>query len=291
MLYSGGPKEPITVDLVLFAILPALVLSVYVLPFWLIAGVFTYFTLRPLQLLGAAPYALVGLGVGETTAWVLVVDFSRWAIAYAVVGVVSGLAGYCALRLLARPPAFAPGIDVTNHAGGGRLAKASSVWSRTKMLVAAVVSAAVGTFVVYDALANFIPKYDKLVVAKGPAIVGAKGSDFLLDNGEVWLYPVRLPSHREPPRSETSDFRQLTLRASPHFGRHAYYNYKLARSVREIYEVGIGSRQFIRYEDVVAAKRDSAYPSPFYFGIVLIGLGFFFAVRYAYTRRRFTSPR
>ena len=111
------------------------------------------------------------------------------------------------------------------------------------------------------------------------------GSDFLLDNGEVWLYPSRLPGHIKPPLPEASDFQQLKLRASPRFGRHAFYNYKLARSVREIYEVEIGSRQIVRYEDVVAVKKDSAYPTPFYFGIALIGLGCFFAVRFANARR------
>lgn len=285
MLYWSGPKEPITADLVLFPVLPALVFAVYVLPFWLVAGVSAYLALRPFRLLGAIPYALVGLAVGETAAFFLVVEFSQWAVSYAVVGVVSGLAGYFALWQLARPPAPAPAADGAISAGDGRLAKAISVWSRTKILVAAVVSAAVGTLLIYDALTNFIPTYDKLVIASGSAIVGAKGLDFLIDNGELWLYPPRLPAHSESPRLEIADFRQLTLRASPHFGRHAFYNFKLGRSVREIYEVDIGSRPIIRYQDVVAAKRDSAYPGPFYFGTGLIVLGFFFAVRYAYARR------
>lgn len=285
MLYSGGPREPISVDLILFAMVPAVPLTVYVLPFWLIAGVLAYFSLRPLRVLGALSYGLVGLVVGEAMAWILVVDFSQWAVSYAVVGVVSGLAGYCALRLLARPPASAPGIDAATNVVEGRPPKARSIWSRTRVLVVAVVSAAAGAFVAHDAFTNFIPPYDKLLVASGPNIVGPKGLDFLLDNGEVWLYPSRLSGHRIPPLPEVLDFRQLELRASPRLGRHAFYNYKLARSVREIYEVGIGSRPIIRYEDVVAAKKDSGYPSSFYFGIALIGLGFFFAVRYAYARR------
>jgi hypothetical protein len=285
MLYSGGPREPVSVDLVLFAMQIAVLLTFNVLPFWLVGGVLAYFTLRSFRWLGAIPYALVGLAIGLTAAGVLVKEFSEWAVPYAVVGVVSALAGYGALWLLARPPALTPEAEAAGTTEDMRPTRATSGWARPAIPVAAAVSAALGVFIAYHALTSLIPPHEKLVVARGADIVGPRGLDFLLDNGEIWLYPLALPGHSKPPFPQESDFRQLELRASPQFGRHALYNYKMARSVREIYEVRVGSRAIIRYEDVAAAKRDAGYPASLYVGIGLIGLGSFFAVRYAYASR------
>ena len=284
LLYLDGPREPISVDLVLFPLLPAIVLTAVFLPFWLIGGTLGYFILKSRRLLGAVSYAAVGLAVGITTAGILVRDFSQWVPWYAVVGVVSGLAGYGALRLLAQPPT-STSLDATEKRSDGPLSRLRSIRSRAVALAIALGTVAVGAFVVYDALKNFIPAYDTLVVAQAPSIVMATDKFFLLSNGEVWLYPSRLSAQRKPPYPETSELGQVQLRASPRFGRHAFYNYKRRQSVRDIYEVSVGSRPIIRYEEVVAAKKESGYPSFFYFGIGLIGVGLLLAVRYMYARR------
>lgn len=283
MLYLDGPREPISVDLVLFPLLPAIVLAVFVLPFWLIGGTLAYFTLKSLRLLGAISYAAVGLAVGIAAAGILVRDFSEWAGWYAVVGVVSGLAGYGALRLLAQPPTPTT-PDATEQPSDRHLFKLRSIRSRAVVLAIAVGTVAAGAFVVYDALKNFIPAYDTLVVAQAPSIAMATDKYFLLSNGEVWLYPSRLSAQRKPPYPETSELGQLHLRASPRFGRHAFYNYKRRQSVRDIYEVSVGSRPIVRYDEVVAAKKESGYPSSFYFGIGLMSVGLLLAVRCIYAR-------
>jgi len=297
MILTGGPREPLTVDLLLFAVPTAGILAVYALPFALIGGVVAYFTLRSFQLLSAAPFALVGLGIGLAAAALLVVEFFRWASLYAVAGVVAALAGYCALWLLARPPA--PNLTVERDAreSGVRTLSTTSKWAAPGTLIAAVLSAIMGAYIAYDSFTSFIPPYEQLVVAKGPSVFAVREPtthglfgrvtrvEFYLDNNEVWTYQSHLPRYSEVARLDATEVSQLTLRASPRFGRDMFLNYTRGRSVRQVFEVWIGSRQIVGYDHVVAARKDSSYPILFYFGLALMGLGLFIGARYVYARR------